>query len=136
MAKAVGDTITINESSRITGALQSVVAYTVSSVTTASGSPNGFSRPQHGVYVVASATVAVTEGSHYACECEFQLVAPDGTTYDATFGDFQPEMHAANLQAGQKIAGNVVFDVPKVDVHQYVVHLNLGGNDVNASWRI
>lgn len=70
--------------------------------------------PENGVYVIADILIEVTEGAFNFSGGEFQWVADDGTTADpvALTGCAKNPLQGFNgLRAGQKRAGQIVFDV-------------------------
>lgn len=71
------------------------------------------SKPEKGIFFSVQATIQAVKGSAYACSCDFALVAKDGTAYEpsVTFG-FDGALEAVQINAGQKAAGLVVWDLP------------------------
>ena len=69
--------------------------------------------PEKGQYITADVAVTVSKGKYSISSSSFKLVASDGTTYDTTFLSDVQDLSAADLAAGQKSAGTLVFDVPK-----------------------
>jgi len=50
-------------------------------------------------------------GTYHANPFNFKFVAADGTVSEATFASVKPLLNATDLQAGQKVEGNVIFDL-------------------------
>ena len=73
----------------------------------------GFGSPSNGVYLVVNVTVVCTQGTYFASPFNFTFVAADGSAYDpALVLGFEPHLQTINLNAGQRTAGTVAFDVP------------------------
>jgi len=68
--------------------------------------------PENGVYLVANFTVQMVAGKANVYPLSFFGVSPDGSRYDATYQEVGARLDADDLAAGQKVTGNVVFDVP------------------------
>lgn len=96
--------------------------------TVAAGKPltrtNYGSKPEKGVFFSVTATIVAVKGSAYACSCDFALIATDGTAYEpnATYG-FDGALEAAQINAGQKAAGLVVWDLPPTAVQGAKIEL-------------
>lgn len=132
VTKRVGQTISIIETSF---GDTSEIDYTVTKVASPAGLLDPYEDPPaKDMLVVVSVTERVVTGTTYACDCDFQLVATDGTTYDPTWSD--GGLSGVDLQSGQKVSGRVAFDVPKAKIHQYHVHLDLDSDDVDANWQL
>lgn len=74
-------------------------------------------RPANGRFLTINVTIDAVSGSYDYNEWDFAVQEADGTQYDvtdgnATSGDFEPELSSGTLDTGQKIRGNVTFDVP------------------------
>jgi len=94
-------------------------------------------RPKNGRFLTINVTVAVQGGSYDYNEWDFGVQEADGTAYsvmdgNATSGDFEPSLSSGTLHAGQKIRGNVTFDVPLTK--GAVVTLSNGG-ELLGSWK-
>lgn len=73
--------------------------------------------PDKGSYYALSAAIEVKKGSTYACGCDVALVAKDGTVYEPSAGfGFDGVLEAVTLNAGQKAAGVIVWDLPAAAV--------------------
>lgn len=68
--------------------------------------------PDKGAFFSLTTTIQVVKGSAYACACDFALVAKDGTAYEPSGFGFDGALEAVQLNAGQKAAGLVVWDLP------------------------
>lgn len=80
--------------------------------------PGSFgSKPEKGVFLVLDVTVVCKQGTYHANPFNFKFVAKDGTVSDQamTIG-FKPALDAIDLNAGQKTAGKIVFDVSKAAI--------------------
>jgi len=97
---------------------KTVIAVTVANAKQYSKEPGEFgSKPEHGVFLVLNVTVVCKEGTYSANPFNFKFVAKDGTVSEgAITGGFDPQMDLTDLAAGQKVAGKIVFDVPKAAV--------------------
>jgi hypothetical protein len=72
------------------------------------------SRPEKGVFLVLDVTVVCKQGTYHANPYNFKFVAKDGTASEIALAvSFKPALNAIDLSAGQKVAGKIVFDVPK-----------------------
>jgi Domain of unknown function (DUF4352) len=72
------------------------------------------SKPEKGVFLVLDVTVVSKEGTYGANPFNFKFVAKDGTASEIAIAvAFKPQLDATDLSAGQKVAGKIVFDVPK-----------------------
>jgi hypothetical protein len=113
---AIGQTITLTNTLLNT---TDKVEITLTDPRQASNDPgsSGFNKPSNGVYLVVMATIVCTEGTYIASPFDFTFVAADGTVHDPTFTlGFEPHLDSITLNAGQRTAGNVVFDVPKAAI--------------------
>ena len=109
---AVGQTIVVRNS--LLGDT-TAVEYTVRKTKQVRGSE--FAEPENGAYLAVDLETKVTKGSEFACGCDISVVGADGTVYEqaAYVGDdAKPNFEGADLKAGQRKAGWVVFDVPSV----------------------
>ena len=43
---------------------------------------------------------------------DFYVRGDDGAHYDGAFASVEPDLHPVTLNAGEKVKGNVVFDIP------------------------
>jgi hypothetical protein len=68
----------------------------------------------NGTYVVVDVTAAVLDGdgTYSVNPYNFRFVAADGTVFETTYADFEPQLPATDLAVGQRATGRVVFDVP------------------------
>jgi hypothetical protein len=94
---------------------KTTVKVTVAKPTQYAKEPGDFgSKPEHGVFLVLDVTVVCDEGTYHANPFNFKFVASDGTVSEGAFTvGFKPSLNATDLSAGQKVAGKIVFDVPK-----------------------
>ncbi|WP_307875033.1 DUF4352 domain-containing protein [Frankia nepalensis] len=72
--------------------------------------------PENGLFVIANFTVQMISGQANVFGIHFFGLAEDGSRYDATYTEVGSMLNADDLKAGQKVRGNIVFDVPQ-DVH-------------------
>lgn len=93
----------------------SEIHYTLTADKTYTTSPQYDVKPSKGVYFAVSATVEAKKGSAYATIADFAVIAADGTVYESTIGfGFDKAMPpGTQLNAGQRTAGLVVFDLPQ-----------------------
>jgi hypothetical protein len=68
--------------------------------------------PANGLFIVANFTVQVVSGTVNVYPLHFFGVSPDGSRYDATYDEVGARLDADDLGSGQKVTGNIVFDVP------------------------
>jgi hypothetical protein len=97
------------------------------------------SKSKNGVFLVVNVTVVCKEGTYGANPFNFRFVAGDGTVTETAFATFDPELHATDLAAGQKVAGNVVFDVPQAAITGGKIQISGIGLDMNkpaAYWSL
>lgn len=106
----MGQTITVDAS--LIGKGDQVVAYTVAKGAQLK-SPSEYEKPDNGVFYGVTLTVVVQAGSEFANGSDISLVASDGTVYEPTFTTHKGGFEGADLKAGQKKSGLVVFDIPK-----------------------
>lgn len=68
-----------------------------------------------GIYLALQMKVTVTDGSAFICSCSMQFIGPDNTVYDPTYRSIKnhDELPSTDTGNGQKVAGWVVFDLPK-----------------------
>jgi hypothetical protein len=70
--------------------------------------------PENGLFVVVDVVVTQTKGKGSVNPLHFEFVAEDGTSANALSAAFsgcgEPSLAAADLRAGQKRAGKIVFD--------------------------
>lgn len=104
----VGQSLTLSKS--LLGK-DSEAVVTVKSANVHTDGPDQYTKPK-GEFVVADVAIDCTGGSYYVSTSNFAIVAADGTRTEATYTSFDPMLSSTTLQAGQKAAGNVVFDVP------------------------
>ncbi|GIE32621.1 hypothetical protein Ait01nite_056660 [Actinoplanes italicus] len=71
--------------------------------------------PENGLFVVVDVVVTQTKGKGSVNPLHFEFVAEDGTSANALSAVFsgcgEPSLASADLRAGQKRAGKIVFDV-------------------------
>jgi hypothetical protein len=108
---AIGQTVTLSNSS-------TSVQITLSDAKQYTTNPHSsFDKPQKGVYVVVNATIVCAKGTYMANMFNFKFVGGDGTAYSPTIAiGFDPTLDSVTLNAGQKAAGNIIFDVSKAAV--------------------
>jgi hypothetical protein len=72
-------------------------------------------RAEAGQYLLVNVKIAVTEGTTYACGCNFKVIAADGRAYDESISSFKDKefLSGAQLGAGEHITGWIAFEVPK-----------------------
>ncbi|WP_212831467.1 DUF4352 domain-containing protein [Catellatospora sp. TT07R-123] len=130
----VGQTITTSG-----GLGDNRVSYTVAKATRHTAAPDSsLIRPKKGVFVALAVEVRVVSGKTYACYCDFALVAADGSLFEPVlpFG-FDDGMQSVTLNSGEKVAGVVVFDVPKDALAGLRAQLRPDlGNDVRGYWTL
>jgi hypothetical protein len=68
--------------------------------------------PKNGEYVMLNITVQVLNGSTMVYPIDFYGQTADGTVYTATVQGVDHEVNQDELDAGQKVTGFVVLDVP------------------------
>lgn len=130
---AVGQPLTL--SSSLLGQ-NSEAVITVQSVTPQAQGQDAYSKPV-GQYLVAAVAIDCTTGTYQANPLNFAFVAADGTRIQATYTPFDPMLTSVALQAGQKTAGNVVFDVPvgPVTGAKIAIRGTLGNKDLGY-WQL
>jgi len=108
---ALGDTISTTSTSAAGG---SKADWTVSADKQYRRTPDGYTGPQNGTFYGIRVSVSVSSGSQYVYSDDFALIGPDGTTYQATSSmySFPSALQGTTVNAGQKVSGLVVFDVP------------------------
>ncbi|GAA1796732.1 hypothetical protein GCM10009682_18020 [Luedemannella flava] len=120
---------------------KTVVEVTVANAKQYKVEPGDFgSKPEHGVFLVLDVTVVCKDGTYHANPFNFKFVAKDGTVAEIalTIG-FKPTMSAADLSAGQKTNGKIVFDVPKDAVADGKIQIDGTGLDYDkpaAFWAL
>lgn len=92
---------------------ESSAEITVAAPKTATKDKSGFGKPEKGQYLVLTVTAVSKTGKYHANPFSFKLVGADNTVYETAFAEFPPQLNAADLAAGQKTSGNIVFDIPK-----------------------
>ena len=108
-AAKLGDAITLSGG---LGGNQVTVTAT-SAKKSASAADAAWIKPKKGAYLAVTVEVSVIKGKTYACYCDFALVAPDGSLYEPVWpAGFDQAMQSVTLNAGEKVSGVVVFDVP------------------------
>jgi len=68
--------------------------------------------PKNGTFVVANFTVEMVTGSANVYPLSFFAQTADGSRYESTYDTVGSRLDADDLAAGQKVTGNIVFDVP------------------------
>ena len=79
-------------------------------------SGNQFIKADKGHFFVVMVTVEFKKGAstYFANPTDLKLVAADGSVYGAEFiTTIEPAFESLQLNAGQKVTGKIVFDVPK-----------------------
>ncbi|GAA1601933.1 DUF4352 domain-containing protein [Catellatospora bangladeshensis] len=111
----VGQTVTLTRDGL---GEKSVVEVTVANAKQHSKEPGEYgSKPEHGVFLVLDVTVVCKDGTYHANPFNFKFVAKDGTVSEGAFSvGFKPDLNATDLSSGQKVAGKIVFDVPKAAI--------------------
>jgi len=98
------------------------------------------SKPEHGVFLVLDVTVVCKQGTYDANPFNFKFVAQDGTVSEGAFtASFDPQLHATNLSAGQKVAGKIAFDIPPTAItggRIQVAGLGLDFDKPGAYWTL
>jgi hypothetical protein len=99
---------------------------------------SSFFKPDNGIFYAAPVEIKAIKGSVYACPCDFALIAKDGTVYEGTIGiGFDNALDPAQLNAGQRTTGVVVFDVPKAALAGGRIELREGlGNQPRGYWQL
>jgi hypothetical protein len=71
------------------------------------------SAPQNGKFLLVHLAVSVTKGETYSCGCDLSVVDASGKVFQTGYGSFagRPDYPVANVAAGQKTDGWVIFDV-------------------------
>jgi hypothetical protein len=94
---------------------KTTVDVTVANATQFTREPGDYgSKPEHGVFLVLDVTVVCKAGTYGANPFNFKFVAKDGTVSEGALTvSFKPALNLTDLSAGQKVAGKIVFDVPK-----------------------
>jgi len=99
------------------------ITITVSNSKTYTKEPGDYgSKPKNGIFLVVNVAAQVAAGgtgSYHLNPFNFGFVAGDGTVYDYGSGmlaTFPNDLDSADLQAGQKKSGTVVFDIKKTDM--------------------
>jgi methionine-rich copper-binding protein CopC len=98
------------------------------------------SKPEKGVFLVVDVTVVCKEGTYSANPFNFKFVAKDGTASEGAFtASFKPALNATDLSAGQKVAGKIVFDIPKAALTSGKIQIDGVGLDYDkpaAYWAL
>jgi hypothetical protein len=97
-----------------------------------------FIKPKKGAYLAVTVEVSVAKGKTYACYCDFAVVAKDGSLYEPVWpAGFDQAMQSVTLNAGEKVSGVVVFDLPADAVAGARVQLRPDwANDVRGTWQL
>lgn len=130
----LGQTITLTG-----GVGDNQLSATILRVTTHKAAPdNEWVRPAKGVFAAVEVEVKVLKGKTYACQCDFALVAADGSLYEPVWPiGFNSGMQSVTLNSGEKAGGVVVFDVPASAVKGAMVQLRPDWtNDVRGTWQL
>lgn len=133
LTKKVGETLTVSNDS-------TAVNYTLAKVEQKASDSLGL-KPNRGVYLLVQLNVQVTKGDAFVCSCELSFVAKDGTVSEETFASFdgRPTFQSADVAAGQKTSGWIIFDVPKAAVKGGKIQLkvtNLLADNEYAYWAL
>ena len=70
-------------------------------------------RPTSGSLLIADIEVTIEEGVIMATPLTFEARAPDGTEYVSKFGVVADRLDRSKLAAGERVRGDVAFDVPE-----------------------
>ncbi|MBX6751588.1 MAG: DUF4352 domain-containing protein [Micromonosporaceae bacterium] len=89
--------------------------------------------PDNGVFLVVQVTVVCNEGTYHANPFNFKFVGPDGTVYEHAFASFDGHLNATDLNAGQRVAGNIVFDVPPAAIEGGKIQMDGIGLDFDEA---
>jgi hypothetical protein len=119
LTKKVGETLTVSNDA-------TAVEYTLNKVEEKTSDQFG-TKPEKGVYLLAYLTVKVTKGSAFVCSAELSFVSSDGKVSNESFGTFKnrPGFESAEVAAGQKTDGWVVFEVPKAEAKKGKIQLQV-----------
>jgi hypothetical protein len=96
---------------------------------------------ENGLYVVVDAVYVVDKNAPKAVSVdpsEFKLIAPDGTAYERSYSSgWGPTIEYIDLQAGQRTAGVLVFDVKPGSEHGMIQQAD-GGFDPEpmVNWKL
>ncbi|MFC7483021.1 DUF4352 domain-containing protein [Luedemannella flava] len=134
----VGQTVTLTND---TLGDKTTVEITVANPKQFAVEPGDFgSKPDHGVFVVFNVTVVCKQGTYSANPFNFKFVAKDGTVSEGALTvNFKPALNATDLSSGQKVAGKIVFDVPKAAISGGKVQVDGVGLDFDkpaAYWAL
>jgi hypothetical protein len=69
--------------------------------------------PEHGSYLVADVTIAVTTGTGLSNPLAFRAQSADGATYDSVLGVLDHQITSGDVPAGRQVRGEVAFDAPQ-----------------------
>jgi hypothetical protein len=132
LEKKVGETVAVSSSS-------AGIEYTITKTQQKQGGE--FNKAKNGTYLLGYLEIKVTKGNAYVCGCETSFIGPDGTVYEYTWAliDGYDELTAADVAAGQKVAGWVSFDVPKKALKGGKIQLkvtNFFSEDKYAYWAL
>lgn len=133
-AATIGDAITLSG-----GLGDNRVTVTAKSAKKSASAANAsWIKPKKGAYLAVTVEVTVAKGKTYACACDFALVAADGSLYEPVWpAGFDEAMQSVTLNAGEKVSGVVVFDVPASAIAAAKIQLRPDwANDVRGTWQL